>query len=67
MSIAGWEIVAHVMPTDDAVPHEPVIECICGPDVECMEEGRIYYHHPLEMAGREMPRRRTRELTGGLL
>jgi hypothetical protein len=65
MTMAGWEIVAHVMPTDDAVKHTTQPDCICGPDAECLEEGRVFYHHPLD--SREAPaRRQVRELTGGL-
>jgi hypothetical protein len=43
----------HVLPLDDAVPHEDSWDCVCGPTDEYFPEtGRhLYVHHSLD--GRE--------------
>ena len=42
----------HVLPIDDLVEHEDVGDgCVCGPDVEYLDEGKLVKHHSLD--GRE--------------
>jgi hypothetical protein len=45
--------VAHAVPVNDLIEHdtENFDECICGPDIEYVEDGKIVVHHSLD--GRE--------------
>jgi hypothetical protein len=43
----------HVLPTNDLIEHErPGDDCLCGPDVEFVENGVVMVHHSLD--GREL-------------
>lgn len=47
---------AHVVPDNDAVPHDLDEDCVCGPRVEMVQRdcgctGWLYVHHSLD--GRE--------------
>lgn len=45
--------ILHVLPINDLIEHEDIgDECICGPDVEYLDDGKkIICHHSLD--GRE--------------
>ena len=44
----------HVLPVNDLIEHdsEHFDECVCGPDVEYVEGGKVVTHHSLD--GREL-------------
>jgi hypothetical protein len=42
----------HVLPIDDAIQHEESDDCVCGPETEFVEGGRVVVHHSLD--GREL-------------
>lgn len=47
----------HIMPTHDLIEHEMTEDCICGPDLEFVDnkilgERYLYCHHSLD--GREL-------------